>query len=190
MRIETPALGTTHRTTGNVLSVYLGAEMKAQWLTFCAANNTTSSEAMRAVVRKLTNSATNECRTFQIDHERPDLGRRRVELRLTATEFASIDELARRVGNSPNAWIINLIRANLTRTPQLGLHELQTLGKSNSQLLAIGRNLNQIARWMNANKGSAPPEIERIEHLYRFIVAHTEEVATIMRSNIDRWTLK
>jgi len=190
MTTETPALGTSYRPTGNVLSVYLGAEMKAQWLKFCAANSTTSSEAMRAVIRKVTNRGANEWRKFQIEHENPDHERRRVELRLTATEFAGIGELARQVGNSPNAWIVNLIRANLTRTPQLGLHELQALGKSNSQLLAVGRNLNQIARWMNANKGSAPPEIECIEQLYRFIVTHTEEVAAIMRSNIDRWTLK
>lgn len=145
---------------------------------------------MRNVVRKLTNSTANVPRTFQVDHENPDLERRRVELRLTATEFSSIEELAGQVGTSPNAWIVNLIRANLTRMPQLGLHELQALGMSNSQLLAIGRNLNQIARWMNANRGSAPPELERIEQLYRFIVMHTEEVAAIMRSNIDRWTLK
>lgn len=190
MTTETPAFATVHRPTGDVLSVYLGAEMKGQWLTFCAANNTTSSEAMRNVVRKLTTRVAHEPRTFQIGHEKPDLGRRRVELRLTATEFSGIEEFARQIGNSPNAWIVNLIRANLTRMPQLGLHELQALGKSNSQLLAIGRNLNQIARWMNANRGSAPPELERIEQLYRFIVTHTEEVTAIMRSNIDRWTLK
>lgn len=192
MTTETPALAMAiaPRSTGNVLSVYLGAEMKDQWLTFCAANNTNSSEAMRNVVLKLTSRLANEPRIFQVDHENPDLGRRRVELRLTTTEFSGIEELAHQVGNSPNAWIINLIRANLTRSPQLGQHELQALGKSNSQLLAIDRNLNQIARWMNANKGSAQPELERIEQLYRFIVTHTEEVAAIMRCNIDRWLLK
>lgn len=76
MTTETPAFATVHRPTGDVLSVYLGAEMKGQWLTFCAANNTTSSEAMRNVVRKLTNRVAHEPRTFQIGLEQPDLGRR------------------------------------------------------------------------------------------------------------------
>ncbi|MES2349207.1 MAG: plasmid mobilization relaxosome protein MobC [Pseudomonadota bacterium] len=190
MTFEIPPSAIAHRAIGNVLSVYLGAEMKGQWLAFCAANNTTSSEAMRNVIRKLANRVTIGPRLYQVDHENPDLERRRVELRLTATEFLGVEELANQVGNSPNAWIVNLVRANLSRTPQLGLHELQALGKSNSQLLAIGRNLNQIARWMNANKGSAPPELERIEQIYRFIVTHTEEVTAIMRANMDRWILK
>jgi hypothetical protein len=43
---------------------------------------------------------------------------------------------------------------------------------------------------MNANRGSAPPELEYIERLYRHIVRHTDEVAKIMRANLDRWTLK
>jgi predicted HicB family RNase H-like nuclease len=174
---------------GKILSVYLGGELKEQWLSFCAANGTTSSEAMRSVVRKLTLRVT-EPHVFEARHEQPDIRKKRMELRLTESEFACIRNLAEVSGSSPNTWAINLIRANLTRSPQLGFHELQTLGKSNSNLLAIGRNLNQIARWMNANKGSAPPDLEYIERLYKHIVKHTDQVTTIMRANLDRWTLK
>jgi hypothetical protein len=174
---------------GNVLSIYLGSDLKAKWLAFCAANGTTSSEAMRGVVRKLTGRA-HEPILFKAVHEAPDRYKKRLELRLTESEFECVRRLATDAGNSPNTWVINLVRANLTRTPQLNFNELQTLGKSNSNLLAIGRNLNQIARWMNANMGSAPPELAYIERLYKHVVAHTEEVTTIMRSNLDRWTLK
>lgn len=174
---------------GNVLSIYLGEELKVSWLRFCIANNTTSSAAMRDVVRKLT-SRSLAPRVFETVHEHPDPGRQRIELRLTSSEFESVTQLAQNCGNSPNTWIVNLVRANLTRKPQLGFHELHALGKSNSNLLAIGRNLNQIARWMNANKGSAPLELAYIERLYKHIVAHTEEVTALMRANVDRWTLK
>lgn len=173
----------------NVLSIYLGADLKTRWLTFCATNGTTSSEAMRGVVRKLT-GRTSEPILFKALHEVPDRRKKRLELRLTESEFECICQLATEAGNSPNTWVINLLRANLTRTPQLNFNELQALGKSNSNLLAIGRNLNQVARWMNANMGSAPPELAYIEHLYKHVVAHTEEVTKIMRSNLDRWTIK
>ncbi|MGZ5199205.1 MAG: hypothetical protein ACXWC4_05485 [Telluria sp.] len=174
---------------GKVLSIYLGDDLKEKWLAFCTANGTTSSEAMRGVVRKLTTRMP-EQRVFEAVHEQPDTRRKRLELRLTESEFACARRLAEASGSSPNTWAINLIRANLSRTPQLGFHELQALGKSNSNLLAIGRNLNQIARWMNANRGSAPPDLAYIERLYKHIVGHTDEVATIMRANLDRWTLK
>lgn len=175
--------------SGNVISIYLGSDLKAKWLAFCATNDTTSSEAMRSVVRKLTGLAP-EPAVFKAVHEAPDRCKKRLELRLTESEFECVRRLAEGSGNSPNTWIINLVRANLTRTPQLNFNELQTLGKSNSNLLAIGRNLNQIARWMNANMGSTPPELVYIERLYKHLVAHTEEVTKIMRSNLDRWTLK
>lgn len=174
---------------GKVLSIYLGDDLKERWLIFCAANGITSSEAMRSVVRKLT-GRTPDPRVFEALHEQPDTRRKRLELRLTESEFACARTLAEASGSSPNAWAINLIRANLTRTPQLGFNELQALGKSNSNLLAIGRNLNQIARWMNANTGSAPPDISYIERLYKHIVGHTDDVSKIMRANLDRWTLK
>jgi predicted DNA binding CopG/RHH family protein len=173
----------------NVLSIYLGADLKAKWLAFCSTNCTTSSKAMQDVVRKLTGRAP-ELVLFKAVHEAPDKCKKRLELRLTESELECVRQLAARAGNSPNTWVINLVRANLTRTPQLNFNELQTLGKSNSNLLAIGRNLNQIARWMNANMGSAPPELAYIDRLYKHVVTHTEEVTKIMRSNLDRWTLK
>jgi len=176
-------------TPSHVLSIYLGVDLKTKWLALCATNGTTSSEAMRDVVRKLTSRASTP-RLFKAVHEAPDTCKRRLELRLTESEFECVRQIAAGAGNSANTWVINLVRANLTHTPQLNFKELHALGTSNSNLLAIGRNLNQIARWMNANMGSAPPELAYIERLYKHVVAHTEEVTKIMRSNLDRWTLK
>jgi hypothetical protein len=122
---------------GKVLSIYLSNDLKAQWLRFCAENETTSSEAMRDVIRKLT-SRLSVSPVFQTIHEQPDLRRRRLEIRLTESEFRSVHELAKASGSSPNTWVVNLIRANLTRTPQLGFCELQMLGKSNSNCWRSG----------------------------------------------------
>lgn len=177
-------------TQEKVLSVYLGANLKRKWQAVCTARGIASSTAMRQVVVKLTSNVGGSPMDFQTVEERPDPDRRRVELRLTKSEYSCIEQVAAASGMSPNAWIINLIRANIAHSPQFGMLELQALGKSNSRLLAIGRNLNQIARWMNSNHGSAPPDPERIEELYRHIVTHTESVTKIMRANLDRWLLK
>lgn len=173
-----------------ILSVHLGLVLKERWSGYCKERRVSSSAAMRQVVIKLTSSAANSSSTSSVISEQPDRTRRRVELRLTGSEFEAIAQRAEFSGLSENAWIVNLIRANLTKTPQLGFYELQTLGESNTRLQAIGRNLNQIARWMNGNRGSAALELERIEQLYRLITVHTEQVTAAMRANIDRWALK
>jgi hypothetical protein len=173
-----------------ILSVHLGADLKKDWKAYCRANQTTPSDAIRQVVRKLLSKTPTAAQSFEVQHEQPDTSRRRTELRLTHSEHAAIEQIAAQLQVSENVWIINLIRANLTRSAQFGMAELQVLGESNSQLLAIGRNLNQIARWMNANQGSAPPEKERIVAIYQMILKHTDQVTQVMRANIDRWVIK
>jgi hypothetical protein len=74
----------------------------------------------------------------------------RVELRLTKGESAAANAIARHEGFSLTRWIVALINARLYATPQLGQRELETLAQSNMQMLAIGRNLNQLARAANA----------------------------------------
>lgn len=172
-----------------ILSVNLGHDLKQQWCLYCANHGVTPSAAIRQVVRKLISKDQPQVRHFDVQSEQPDLLRRRVELRLTESEYTAIGLLARASESSPNTWIVNLIRANLTRSAQLGMIELHALGKSNSELLAIGRNINQIARWMNANNGSAPPEQARIDAIYKLIVEHTKSVSEVMRANIDRWKI-
>jgi len=174
---------------GTVLSIYVGEELKKKWLSYCAMNGTSSSKAMRSVVRKLT-CRTSDSQVFLALIDQPDVRKKRVEVRLTVSEFECLQKRAEASGSSPNAWIVNMIRANLTQKAQFGHYELQVLGKSNSNLLAIGRNLNQIARWMNANKGGSPPDLLYVERLYAHVVSHTEEVTAVMRANLDRWVLK
>jgi len=177
-------------TRGKILSVHLGSELKQRWTDYCLEQKVKPSNAVRQVIWKLLSSKMPPAEGYEVIQEAPDIERRRVEIRLAISEYACIEELAARAGCSPNVWLVNLVRAHLTRTPQFGIRELQTLGESNLQLMAIGRNLNQIARWMNGNQGSAPPEVERIDELYRLITEHTGKVSRAIRANIDRWSIK
>lgn len=69
------------------------------------------------------------------------------------------------------------------------MDEVDALGESNYQLLALGRNLNQIARHMNEG-GYEPVTAERIEALSRIIDNHTEKVSRAIRASIERWDLR
>lgn len=65
---------------------------------------------------------------------------------LTSSERAAIKERADTKCCSSRPWIVDAIRAGLTHEPQFNMSEIDTLGKSNYQLLTLGRNLNQISR--------------------------------------------
>lgn len=173
------------------LSVRLKGDLKQRWQVFCARQDTNSSDALRQVIVRLLNGVSASDSTKPSAYEQPDTSRRRMEVRLTETEYARIETLAFQQGMSANRWVIHLIRANLSGEPQFGMSELRTLGESNSRLLAIGRNLNQIARHMNAGRTlDTVVTAERIDTLTRHIKAHTARVADIMRANIDRWRLE
>lgn len=173
------------------LSVRLDSDLKRRWQVFCVRQGSTPSDALRQVIVRLLNGSTTASSPTPSKHEQPDTSRRRLELRLTETEYARIEALALQQGMSANRWVIHLIRANLSGEPQFGMTELRTLGESNSRLLAIGRNLNQIARHMNAGRAlETVVTAERIDTLTRHIKTHTARVADIMRANIDRWKLE
>lgn len=56
------------------------------------------------------------------------------------------------------------------------MDEIDALGESNDQLLALGRNLNQITRSLNAEKHE-PATVEMIAELSGLIQKHTEVVS-------------
>lgn len=173
------------------LSVRLNGDLKQRWRAYCEQRDTNPSDALRQVILRLLNGVSTHDSTKASAYEQPDTSRRRMEVRLTETEYARIEALALQQGMSANRWVIHLIRANLSGEPQFGMTELRTLGESNSRLLAIGRNLNQIARHMNAGRAlETVVTAERIDTLTRHIKTHTARVADIMRANIDRWRLE
>ena len=175
------------KSRGN-LTVQLG-DAKEQWNALCKSQNTKPGTAIRQLVKTALSKNKNSDFNATELHEQPDETKDRIEIRLTRTEMAKTREHAENEGCSPNRWIINLVRANLTKRPQFGMKELEILGESNKQLLAIGRNLNQLIRAINRGEGRgvAPSEIQAI---YDFIKKHAEIVSTAMQANIERWKIE
>jgi hypothetical protein len=58
---------------------------------------------------------------------------------MTKSEKVAVQERAKPERCSQRRWIIDAIRAGLTREPQFGMKEIDALGESNYQLLAIGQ---------------------------------------------------
>ena len=83
-----------------------------------------------------------------------------------------------------------LLRAHLTRQPQFGGRELEALIQSNTQLRYIGRNLNQVAKGLNATPHERLVfKVESIERLEEAIKVHTDVVSRLLADNVERWRI-
>jgi hypothetical protein len=113
----------------------------------------------------------------------------RMKIRLTASERQALTRRAEEEGMTPQQWLVGLVRSNLTGRPQFGMRELNALGESNYQLLAIGRNLNQIAKHLNEGlpEQVTPASLEKLRAEIR---AHVDTVSKAMRGNLERWVIK
>jgi hypothetical protein len=165
-------------------------DLHEPWLMWCKANGVSSSDGFRLIVKKLTANTQSNKTNYSTNEgvkEKPTIKRK---LSLTESEFKAIEEQAKAEGFSVAKWLISLIRARLTKQAQLGQVELELLARSNMQLLAIGRNLNQLAKALNRIPvDPSQYRLDLIELLEEKIQSHTKIVSGIVSSNVNRWSI-
>lgn len=175
------------------LNVHLGEDLKASWLDYCASLGKTPGAAIKEAIEQQLKKAEKfpPPKIFQQTKEAPDGEPKvRFEILMTKSEKAAVLERSNIERCSQRRWIIDAIRAGLTREPQFGMKEIEALGESNYQLLAIGRNLNQIARALNEGRiDQYSNTAKSIEQLKLQIAEHTETVSAAIRASLERWNI-
>lgn len=176
----------TERST--LLHVDLKA-LKGPWQAWCAARNLTPSEAVRRVLGVvLKGGPASQFSPHPINGASTEPGGpRRLEIRLTAAEHAALSELAAREGMSVPRWLTGLVRLHLVGEQQFGAAEMETLLRSNQLLLALGRNINQIAYNMNQRVDKDELTLAQIEYVAGFVKSHTDAVSLLVHANSKRW---
>lgn len=109
----------------------------------------------------------------------------RIEIRFSEEEGVKLAEIAKSHHMTVNAFIVSIIRNHLSKIPLLTAAEVEALYQSNSQLLRIGRNLNQIAKQLNSLEGGSITS-EQITALHQIIESHTETVGELLIANRKR----
>lgn len=106
-------------------------------------------------------------------------------LKLNPVETAFLNEAAAQADMSVSAFIRMALRSQMTKMAILNNDEVTAVYQSNFQLLRIGRNLNQIARALNAQE---PTEVtsKKIEEVMTAIDEHTEKVRRLIAANQER----
>lgn len=173
------------------LNVYLGEALKASWDLYCQERGLKPGAALRASIQREIDRV--EQRGIEPAAQRDECPdnepKKRAEVRLTPSELEAVDARASNEGCSRSTWLVNVVRGTLTKQPQMGMREIDSLGESNYQLLAIGRNLNQIAKRLNEGH----PDVITVKYIDRLtdeVRTHVKKVSKVMGASIERWSLR
>lgn len=109
----------------------------------------------------------------------------RLELKLPHYLAQWLDTAAKQAKMSANRRALHILAEYVEQNPVLTDNEIAALYQSNVQLGAIGRNLNQIARHLNAGE-SASLSDRHIRELEKMIRNHTKQVSAIIRDHRQR----
>lgn len=170
----------------NRINIDLGI-YKAPWLQYCRQRETTPSAAFRQVAALLLKDAQQSASEIASTQS---LKKVRKQITLTGEEAKFVEACAHAEGYSSTRWLIALLRARMGNGAQFGQYELEALGRSNLALLAIGRNLNQIARSLNDGDASSDDIAVLISRTETTIKSHTSQVSQAMFRNLERWNAK
>lgn len=105
----------------------------------------------------------------------------------TESEGRALAERATQERQTRQAFIRRVVRAVLRRQPQPNEEEIRALRVSNGELAAIGRNLNQVARALNASiLHSDHMTAEKVEGLSAVIREHRDRITALLNANWRR----
>ncbi|MEN8383488.1 mobilization protein MobC [Acinetobacter radioresistens] len=111
----------------------------------------------------------------------------RKELRIKPSLLQKIDERASLSRMKINQYIISVLSANVSKDVHFFSHDqILKLGESNSHLLALGRNLNQMVKAMNQGNFEAYDR-DFIRRVHELVKAHVHHVFLLLEQNKKRW---
>lgn len=173
------------------LMVRLPAEFIARWKSHHVGLGMTGNNAAKLAMSRFMGDQVNPIPPrFVAIPESRDGPRHRQEVRLTNSEIEAIDKRAQCRGISRRQYLVNLIRGDLLRAPQLSKVELDLVRESNTRLTAIGSNLNQIAKKFNSGDSvEARAVLDAVNRAVALIEEHRPYIYRLLRSNLDRWVI-
>lgn len=112
----------------------------------------------------------------------------RFSFRLSAKLKGDLARRAEEQGASPGSYLVALCRAHLSRESYFTERELEVLRQSNSELTAIGRNINQIAKALNRSLDNTDmARSKELEQVAVLVKGHRDYVRGLIRANLSSW---
>lgn len=127
--------------------------------------------------------------TVQINAEPEAIRMRRATVRMPGFILDAAKVRAKSKGMATSRWIAFLVQSHLLQMPVMAGDELRTLGDCNYELAAIGRNLNQIARVLNADKTETSRlKLNLIKAVQSSLSGTQQSVSALIRASNNTWS--
>lgn len=174
-----------------LMTVELGAALKADWARWCSERGLVPGRTVRTLVERairegleLGTSAGGRAvsvKVVPVPDEGPKVQR---EVHFTPSEDRAIAVAAEAAGLGYFEWVVAAIRAALASAPTYGQAELEAVTASNRMLANVLLELGAMRR-----SGGSGLDAERIERLERDVRRHVETVSAAMAQGARRWQL-
>lgn len=150
---------------------------RARLKSYADAHGVSAAAVLKAIIDRL--PATSEDAG---QPRRPGPTRSQVKIRLTEPELEALDAQVGTSGfDSRTSWLTRVAIEALERGPATTQTELTELRRSRSELAAIGRNLNQIARALNIDALSTGPDTDALQAAIAAIQEHKSSVVALVQ---------
>jgi len=159
-------------------------DLRTEWQAFCRKHHISESEGVRlAIAATLRKGSPILLRSTDDEKSDPTyikfrLGKKAQQAAKVHAQYAGIKTV--------NRWVKHLVVSAVSKEPQLVANELDALIDSTVQLMAIGRNLNQLVRDKNAGQKIADYRLAVVDALQKSIQSHLKQVNGVLVANLER----
>jgi hypothetical protein len=166
------------------LSTWVSADLKDRFAVAASRQGLSESALLKRLVEQLLAGAGEE-----VMAERPSPVARdaRVTVRLVPDDSLLLRERAAARGMPAASYVSTLVRSHLRSLAPLPDRELEALRSAVTQLAAIGRNLNAMARTALAGGTVAGPTQEHLRLMLRVSEAMRDHVKGLIHANVVSW---
>ncbi|SHJ62521.1 mobilisation protein (MobC) [Malonomonas rubra DSM 5091] len=167
-----------------IIKAEVDKEQKTAFRNLAKSQGMTETELLRQMINQATDAAV-------VDSEEKIERNNRTTISFTEQEFNRLIQRSRADGFSKHtAWIVGLVRTVLFRQPSFSTSEIDVLRESNREIAAIGRNLNQIARAINADfRDESRIKRAEIKAIADSFAVHKKQVFRLIDQSLNRWSV-
>ena len=173
-----------------VLKTIVGDATKQDFKDLCVKRGLSESEQLRSLVVAETQLASAQpsqaIAPIHPDGSNADLDR--MTVRMPGFVMDGAKDRARTQGMAPSRWVAALVQSNLTAQPVMTDVEVEALLASNRELAAVGRNLSQVVRALNASGLEVDKvHLEALTELSAAVTSNRSEIRRLVRASRQAW---
>lgn len=169
-----------------VLKTLVESDIKAQFHQLAKTSGLSESELLRAVVLDRLGDRGGSVTAPNVSEEENDTARMTIRMRAVLMDTAKAR--AKQKGMAPSRWVAALVQSNLMRDPVMTDSELTALNASSRELIAIGRNLNQMTKSLHEHHyNTEAVRLAALAELSEAIKQNRAAIRAVVRASQNAW---